>query len=135
MKRKKPVYFKDRFTLELYKATVTYVLGDFGKYSAMLEKKYGYRKEREREPAGNTLRLATENEKGEKGEEYILWLAELNYPNLAHEAVHLATYIFDARGIDGRTQGDDEPFAFLVEWIVGNYLAFVDYFKGKKKKK
>lgn len=132
--KKKPVYFEDRFTFYLYKANITFAFGDFRRYSAMLKKRFGYEKKRDREPGGNTIRMIYE-EGGKTKEEFFLWLSKIDYGCLAHEATHLAGYIFEARGIETRPEGEDEPFAFFVEWLVNDYLAFVKYFKKKRKKK
>jgi len=131
---KKPIYFEDKFAFSLYKATITFAFGDFKRYSAMLKKRFGYEKKRDREPGGNTIRIVYE-EGGKRKEEFFLWLSKMDYPCLAHEATHLAGYIFGARGIKTLLGGEDEPFAFLVEWIMGDYLAFVKYFKEKRRKK
>jgi len=37
---------------------------------------------------------------------------------LAHEAVHLANYVWLSMGMDKASCLDDEPFTYLVEWIV-----------------
>lgn len=131
-KKKKPIYFEDRGIFGLYKARITFVFGDFKRYSAMLKKKYGYEKLREREPGGNTLRIVYE--KSSK-EEFFLWLPKIDYGALAHEAIHLASYIFDTRGIKINLEVEDEHFALFVEWIVNEYLATVKDFRKKRKKK
>jgi hypothetical protein len=118
-KKKKPVYFEEKFILGLYKARITFAFGDFEKYSTMLMKKYGLKKENK--PLGNVIKISFEN----GNQEYILWLKRIDYGALAHEAAHLANYIFEDRRIFIGGFREDEPFAFLVEWIVNEYLEFV----------
>jgi len=116
--KKKPFYFEDSFILGLYKANITFVWGDWDKYQTMLEKKHGLEKYKEKK-GGNAV-----------------WIPpHVDYGALAHEAVHLANYIFESRGIKTYPDGEDEPFAFLVEWIVRDYLWIKDFRKKRNVKK
>jgi len=126
---KKKFYFEDRFYLSIYKANVTFAFGDFERYSKMLKEKCGL--EKLVETGGHAIRFMPEDD---EREEYVIWLPRINYGALAHEAVHLAGYIFGDRRIRTHPEGEDEPFAYLVEWLVENYLKTVKDFKGKKKK-
>ena len=124
-KKKKPIYFEEKFILSIYKANVDFIFGDFKKYQATLKRRYDY--EKKNEPLGNTVKVELEN-----GEIiYILWLGKLDYGALAHEAVHVANYIFADRRIYIGGFKEDEPFTYLVEWIVNEYIDFV---KRKRKK-
>lgn len=42
--------------------------------------------------------------------------------SLAHEAVHAATFVWERIGAKAPEAGNDEQFAYYVEWIVREFL-------------
>ena len=49
--------------------------------------------------------------------------SKINYATLAHETIHTANHIFHMRYIK-YDYDNDEPFAYLVEWIMHNAVNF-----------
>jgi len=50
--------------------------------------------------------------------------AKISYGTIAHEAVHAASFILDSRGVVPDFN-NDEPQAYLVEYIVNEIIKFV----------
>ena len=122
MKKKK--LYMDKLYMGLYKANITFLIGDVEKLDKYLKKEYGM-EEKKYPRGGQTTEFTHKN--GSKG--YILWLPKLDYAALAHEATHLAGYIFEWRRVYTTSFGTDEHFAYMVEWIARQYITFA---KNKK---
>ena len=50
---------------------------------------------------------------------------KIHMGTIAHEAVHIANMLFEQRGIT-LSAVNDEPFAYLVEWIVDEIHKFIN---------
>ena len=124
-KNKRPFYFENNFYLQMYKVNITFVFGDYSRFEKMMKKEYNNQIHRS---GGSTTEIVLKDDTTE----YILWLPKLDYGALAHEAAHLANFIFRSRGVKvGEEFGGDEHFCFLVEWLVNVYLDDVKYFRKK----
>jgi hypothetical protein len=108
----------DRFYMGLYKADITFLFGNQDKFDLYLKKKYG-KEEKKYARGGETLEFT--NKKQQK--DYVLWLPKLDYGALAHEATHLTGFIFEWRGVNATLC--DEHYAYMVEWLVREYIKFV----------
>jgi hypothetical protein len=59
--------------------------------------------------------------------------AEFRWSIVAHEAAHAAAIILRTRGVDGDYK-NDEPYAYLLEWIFEQIENFLDESKIKVKR-
>lgn len=59
--------------------------------------------------------LTLEYFKGNNGPNYILYSRKRNYGVIAHEALHIANFLFEYHNIE---VSNDEATCYLVEWIV-----------------
>jgi len=49
---------------------------------------------------------------------------QINHGVIAHEAVHIADFIFESRGVQ-RDWENDEPYAYIVQFLVDEIYKFI----------
>lgn len=130
MKTKKNKFYFTKTYLPIYKTFVYFIYGDKVQYEEFLKKKYKNSVD-SRSSQGMTHEF-THNKSQRK--EYTLWIKNLDLPTLAHEAVHLAHFVFANCGIIITGAGaEDEHFAYFVEYIMREYLDFYNFSRKRKK--